>query len=289
MKNLKTAQLSFFVLWVFLLSVCSTPPKNPGEISDLRRRAESQLELANKQADRDSFEEALAMVDEAKRLGIAADDPDLRTRAGLLRGNVLFSLGREDEAAAEWNEALSEAERTGNAELAAVSRIHIARGKLRSPGGKAGAQSVLDETNRNLAQIKSSRHYIAFAWTLVGLAEKELGRYDRAEAALNNSLKIHEKDRYFELAAYDWYLTASFRSLSRDYNGARQALEKAIAFDRRIENSWGLASDWRALGDVEKKAGNAEAARAAYIRASEIFRSIESPAAAEEALSRIER
>jgi tetratricopeptide (TPR) repeat protein len=89
------------------------------------------------------------------------------------------------------------------------------------------------------------------------------------------------------MAAYDWFMIASFRSLSGDYRGARQALESAIAFDRRVENSWGLANDWRALGDVSQKAGDRAAARAAYLRAAEIFRAIEDESAAEEVLKRM--
>jgi tetratricopeptide (TPR) repeat protein len=70
------------------------------------------------------------------------------------------------------------------------------------------------------------------------------------------------------------------------YPAALAALESAIALDRRAENSWGLATDWRALGDVHKKAGNAAASEAAYRRAAEIFRSLGMADAAKEAESR---
>jgi len=286
-ETIRTLINRFFVLSVLLFTACSSAPKNPGEITDMRRRAESQLDLANNQADRGGLENALSLAGEAKRLAVSADDPDLRIRTGLSLGNVLFLLGRVEEAEAEWNEALAEAVRTGNAVLTAVSRIHVARGKLLLPDGKASAQSVRDEVNRSMEQIKSSRHYTAFAWTVIGLAERDLGRYAQAEAALRRSLEIHEKDRYFELAAYDWFLIASFRSLSGNYNGARQALESALNLDRYIENSWGLANDWRAFGDVQKKAGNSEAARFSYTRAAGIFRAIGDTEAAEETLSRI--
>jgi tetratricopeptide (TPR) repeat protein len=273
---------------LLLIAACSSAPKNPGEVDIKHRYAEKQLEAGNKQADRGEIEDALNTLDEALNLAIALDDPSLRIRAGLSRGNVLFSKGRAQEAVEGWNKALAEAERVGNNELAAVSRIHIARGRLLSPEGKASAaQSVRDEVDRNMGQVKSDRLYTAFAWTVIGLAEKELGRYALAEAAIRRSLEIHEKDRYFELAAYDWFMIASFRSLSGDYRLARLALETAIAFDRRVENSWGLASDWRALGDVSQKAGDRAAARAAYLRAAEIFRAIENEDAAEEVLKKL--
>jgi tetratricopeptide (TPR) repeat protein len=256
-------------------------------VYSIRKQAETQLALGSRQADRGGFETAMVILDEAMRLAVVADDPGLRIRVGLSRGNVLFSLGRGEEAEKDWNDALSEAERDDSSELAAVSRIYIARGKLLSAEGKSAAQTVRDEVDRNLSRIKD-RYYTAFAWTIIGLAEKELGRYAQAEAAVRRAVEIHEKDHYFELAAYDWFMIASFRSLARDYRGALQALEAAIAFDRRVENSWGLASDWRAMGDVHRKAGNNEASRAAYLRAAEIFHAIGNREAAEQAHSRAE-
>ena len=285
-------KLTIILLTIILaVSACSTPPSNPGDVYSVRRQAEAQLELGGRDADRGSFESALVILDEALRLAVAADDPGLRVRAGLSRGNVLFSLGRGEEAEKAWNDALGEAERAGNGELAAVSRVYIARGKLLSQAdesaGGAAAQTIRDEVNRNLAQIKD-RYYTAFAWTIIGLAEKELGRYAPAEAAVRRAVDIHEKDRYFELAGYDWFMIASFRSLAGNYRGALEALETAAAFDRRVENSWGLASDWRAMGDVHRKAGSAEASRAAYQRAAEIFRALGNDEAAEQTLSRAE-
>ena len=271
-----------------VLVACSTAPKKTGEIVDLRKRAETQLEQGNRQATHGNLNDALIFLDEAWRLAVITDDPGLRVRAGLSRSNVLFSLGRGDEALSGWTGSLGEAERMGNQEMAAVCRVHISRGRLLSPDGNTRAQAVRDEVSRELASIKSDRQYTAFAWTVVGLAERDLGRYAQAETALRRSLDIHEKDRNFELAAYDWFLIASFRSLSGDYGKARQALESAIAFDRRVENSWGLANDWRAMGDVQKKAGDRESARAAYTRAAEIFRSLRMEEAAADALSRID-
>lgn len=277
-----------FILSLLLSAACSTPPRNPGETDDLRRRAESQLEFANRQAERGGLDAALSLATEAKRLAVAADDPDLRVRTGLSRGNILFSLGLVAEAEAEWRAALAESEWTGNSVLVAVSRIHIARGRLFSPaGGRAAAQSVREEITVNLSLLRANSHYAAFAWTVIGRAERYLGRYAEAEAAVRRSLDINMRNRLFELAAYDWFLIASFRSLSGNFDGARQALESAIELDRRVENSWGLANDWRALGDVESRAGNAEAARFAYTRSAEIFRAIGDNEAAAEALSRI--
>jgi tetratricopeptide (TPR) repeat protein len=279
------SKIAFVVLLV--ITSCSSAPKNPGEVYVLHRYAETQLSAGIKQADRGALEDALSTLDEVMRVAVMVDDPSLRIRAGLSRSNVLLSMGQRQSAEEGWNLALSEAERAGNKELTAVSRIHIARGRLLSPEGKASAQSIRDEVERNMGMVKSDRLYTAFSWTVIGVAEKELGRYAQAETAVRRSLEIHEKDRYFEQAAFDWFMIGSFRSLSGDYQGARKALESAIEFDRRVENSWGLASDWRALGEVSQKSGDRVSARVAYRRAADIFTALRNEAAAQEILEKL--
>ena len=267
----------------YLFFSCSSAPKNTGDIYDMRKDAETQLEMGNSQADRGNYATALVFINEARRLALITDNSSLLIRSGLSQGNVLFAMGNAEGASEAWNKSLDEAVFTGNNALAAVCRVHIARGKLISQGA---AQSVRDDVNRELALIKSDEVYIAFAWTVIGLAEKELGRYTAAEDAVRRALAIHEKARSLELAAYDWFMIASFRSLSGNSSGALKALESAIEYDRRTENSWGLANDWQALGDVQKKAGNLDAARAAYLRAANIFRALGNAEAAEKALKR---
>jgi tetratricopeptide (TPR) repeat protein len=274
------------VLAALGLAACSTPPKNPSDVYDVRQQAETQLELAGRQADRGNYGTALILLNEAMRLAVSVDNSSLRIRAGLSRGNVLFALNRSAEAFGDWERARDEAEKNGGGELLAVSRVHLARGRLLSGGDSA--PSVREEVDREMTNIKADRLYLAFSWTVIGLSEKDLGRYSQAEAALMRSLDIHEKGRYPEQAAYDWFLIASFRSLSGNYEGARQALESALAFDRRVENSYGLASDWRALGDVYKKAGRPKESREAYQRSAEIFRATGNDEAAVEVLERAE-
>jgi len=273
--------LLFVICYLFFS--CSSAPKNTGDVFDTRKDAETQLEMGNAQADRGDFAAAQVFALEARRLAVITDSSSLLIRSGLFLGNVLFAQGKVQEASDAWNKALEEAVFTGNKELAAVCRVHITRGKLLSQGA---AQSVRDDVSRELALIKSDEMYIAFAWTVIGLAEKELGRYTAAEEAIRRALAIHEKARNLELAAYDWFMIASFRSLSGNYSGALKALESAIEYDRRTENSWGLANDWQAFGDVQKKAGDLDTARAAYARAASIFRALGQNEAAEKALAR---
>jgi tetratricopeptide (TPR) repeat protein len=240
-----------------------------------RKGAEIQLEQANRQAERGDFEEALALLEVAWQFAVAADDPGLRVRSTLSRGNILFYQGKEDEAARAWEEALAEAEAAGDAELASVVRIYRARGRLLAAEERGtAAAAVKREVSAEISRIKKDKPSIALGWTVIALADKEGRRFDDAEAAARKALDIHLKGNYLEQAAYDWYLIASIRSVAGDYTGAQAALEETIALDRRAENSWGLAMDWRALAEVYRKAGNAGRSEAAATRSEEILQAL---------------
>lgn len=251
---------------------CSSKPKNPGDIYTLRAQAEKELDLANKDAVRGNYENALLLLNESRRKAILTDDTGLIIRNGLSRGNVFFSLGREEEAFAEWENSVTEARKSGDGELLSVSIIHKARGKLLS--GKASAKEVLDEVNREAGNIEKDLLYVSFSWQVKGLALRDSGSFKDAEDAVKRSFEIHEKNRQLDDASYDWFLIASIRSLSGNLDGALQALDEAIALDRRIENSWGLAADWRAKGDVYRKAARMSEANEAYKRAINIYEAL---------------
>jgi tetratricopeptide (TPR) repeat protein len=281
--------IRFAVLWGLLwgaLAGCSSTPKRPAEVTGLKTAGERQLTLANQETDRGNFASALGLLDEVWRVAVASDDPSLRIRTSLSRGNIFFSQGRRSEADSAWAAALAEAESLGGAqgdtqggrELAAVCRIYIARGRLlaaiRDGAGDQAAAPVKTDVNRDLGLIKNDQLSVALGWTVIGLAEKESRRFGEAEDAVKKALSIHEKNNYLEYAAYDWYLIASIRSVAGKYPDATTALEEALALDRRAENSWGLAMDWRALGEVYRKQGKTAEAEAASARSAEILRAI---------------
>jgi tetratricopeptide (TPR) repeat protein len=270
------------LLTALALGACSSAPKKPAETSAARTAAWAQLELANREAERGNYGAAREFLAEGRRLAVSADDPPLLVRAALAWGNILSFQGDAAGAAAAWDEALAEAERAGERELAALCRVYMARSRLQSGASPPG--EVRAAVGKELPLLKD-RLSAALAWTVAGLAEKEDRRWNEAEAAVKKALDIHLQDDYLENAAYDWFLIASIRSVAGNYPAAREALGEAVLLDRRTENSYGLASDWRALGDLHRKAGESAEAAAAWARSAGIFRSIgmEAEAAAVEA------
>jgi len=281
MKRINKINLTVFILTVLLTAVsCSSKPKNSGDIYDMRVRTEKELATGNREAGRGNFETALSVIKECKRKAILVDDEGLIIRSGLSLGNVLFTIGRRDEAFSEWEDAVALSEKHENKEILSVAKIFYARGRLLS--GKTGAAQVLEEVNRESANIKTDKLFIAFSWQVKGMSQRELRSFTEAENSIKRSLEIHEKEKYLENVSYDWYVIASIRSLAGNYQGALQALESSISFDRRTENSWGLAANWSAMGDVYRKTGKTKEADDAYRRAKVIYEAMSRKAEVEE-------
>jgi tetratricopeptide (TPR) repeat protein len=269
-------RLSFLFIFLAFFSGCSSAPKKATEIFTDRNTAIKQLELANLTANRGRYEDALVILEGARKLALSTDDPSLRLNTSISRGNFLFALDRREEAFAEWKSASDEGDASGQPVLAALARIYLIRASvlLDTEEGAANVGELKDQLSREMAAVRSDANATAVGNITLGLAEKQIGRWEEAESAVRKALSYHEKELFLEETAYDWFLIASIRSMAGNYDASLEALDMAIGFDRRAENGFGLASDWQAVGDVLLKAGrNAESA-AAWRRAAEIYRAI---------------
>ena len=273
------------VLLLPVFSSCSTAPKRPAEVFSIQALADSIMGRANKEADQGNYAQALILLEEAWRLAVTTDRPNLRVRVNLAKASTRFAMGQTEEAERIWRSAEREAEFSQEPMLASACRIFRARNLLLA--GKADPAETLELVLQEQNMLKSDKIFYAVSWTVKGMAEKELGHFAEAEKSVMNALAIHTKGNYLEQAGYDWYLIASIRSVSGDYRGAIEALRNAINYDRRAENTFGLAMDWAAMGDVYRKLERENNATRSYRRSAEIFRAMDKEKEAKEVESRI--
>ena len=294
MSNYDPPQRNHFSrgLWVLSLAVviflpaffsgCSSAPRRPEEVFTVRITATNLLNLASYNASQGRFEEALFILEDAWRLVLSTDDPPLRVTTAISRGSILFSLGRYAEAFETWESASAEGDASLLPVPAAQARIYTIRARLvqlsnTHEGGQeadAEAEQLRAQVLREIAAVRAEAGIVASGYLTLALAQKQLRRWTEAENAAREALRIYERDRLLEDTAYAWFIIASIRSVSGNHNAALEALRTAIAFDRRAENGFGLASSWHAMGDVYQNAGRIAESRAAHRRAADIYRAI---------------
>ena len=276
-------RVMFFLIKALILLLifagCSSAPKKPAEIVTERTVAANYLNLANQTANRGRYEDALLILVEARRFAVSTDDPQLRIKTSMSRGNILFSLGRQDEAFREWDTASAEGDASGETVLAAFARIYKIRGELvrlanNGSNDNAAVESLKERLSRERNLTAPDLLATAAGYVTLGIAEKQLGRFADAENAAKKALEIHEKNLNLEEAAYDWFIIASIRSVAGNYSASLEALNSSIGFDRRAENGFGLASSWKAMGEVYQKTGMTSESRLAFDRAAEIYRAL---------------
>jgi tetratricopeptide (TPR) repeat protein len=273
------------LLFVIFLASCSTAPKRPAAVYNIQSMTDNLIGMANKEADQANYEQALMYLDSAWILAVQTDRPSLRVRVNMGMADVNYLLGKTAEAENIWRRTEREADFNDEPMLASACRVFRARSTLMSGTGKP--DEVLAIVQKELNILKPDKLFYATAWTVKGLCEKEMGLHIDAEKSIMNALSIHEKANYLEQAAYDWYLIASVRSVAGNYQGAIDALNRAIAFDRRAENTFALAMDWTATGEVYRKMGNENRAAMSFSRAAEILRAVDKEAEAFEIEQRI--
>jgi tetratricopeptide (TPR) repeat protein len=272
--------------FLFSFSSCSSAPRQSGENFHDRNAALNQLNLANQAANRGRYEEALFILEEARRLAVSTDNPSLRIRTATSRGNFLFYLGRHADAFLEWENASLEGDASAEPVLAALARIYAIRARIillaNEPEERdaAGARTNSDieeltaQLSREMSIVRADAVSTAAWHVTMGLAERQLGRWAEAEREVRRALEFHERNNNLEDAAYCWFLIASIRSFAGNHNASLEALRTAIRLDRQAENGFGLASSWQAMGDVYQRAGRLEEASSARQRAAEIYRAI---------------
>ena len=285
----KRIRLLFTLLAVLVLSAsCSSAPKKPKEIFTERNTLAGQLDLAVKTANQGNFKDALASVEYVNKKSVSLDSPHLIVRSSIVMGNILFAIDRYDEAFAQWDRGIEAAVRDKEKNLESEARIYRARGSLLLPDkNNVNIEEIKTMLNREINSLKDDPAAQAAGYAVLGLAEKEQRRYAEAEAALRKALAIHEKQLFLEDAAYDWFIIASVYSVNQKYSDAVNALNNAITLDRKAENGFGLASSWRALGDVFIKSGNTAEAASAYRRSADIYNALGMEKNAMESMSKI--
>ncbi|NJN18711.1 MAG: tetratricopeptide repeat protein [Oscillochloris sp.] len=215
----------------------------------LRAGEVAQAEFANLAAI-DYFRRALLLLD--------ARAPE-RSDVLLRLGGVLELVGRRDEAAECYDEALTLAE--DRDEALTLARCRMAIGELARKGGQYDAASRQLISARDGFAALYDRANLAQAINLLGTLAAQQGDFAVAEQLYAESLGIRR-----ELADLNGVSNAlnNLGILARyrgDYQRARELQEESLAMRRLSGNRWGIAASLSNLGNVLTDLGELAEAR----------------------------
>ncbi|MCL2293608.1 MAG: tetratricopeptide repeat protein [Spirochaetes bacterium] len=257
---------------VFLFAVsCSSAPRKSSEVNTRKNRAADFMGFGNRYFAHGIYSQALVFFYMALDENIAADFDYGKSRVKGSIGRTHLLMGNLSDAERYLLESYNLAKQLGDRALLASAASKLAElyvfGNLLSEAEKFASEAIaLARTNSNT--MAEALHILAMIERRKGMSEKALTTIDRA-------IRINRRNRAHINLAANYYLMASIFSQQGNFNKATEMLHIAIREDRLIENSYGIAQSYKALGIVALRNNQREEAYPFFIRALNIFRVIE--------------
>jgi tetratricopeptide (TPR) repeat protein len=255
---------------------------------------------------------ALERYIEAERLfGVLEEQGERMITLGLTeQADCLVELGRLEDAAATYEEAIARSEKLNDFRQVAVSKWNLAR-VLLNQGRHTNALANLEEAC-TVFEAQNEPTSVAGIWHQIGRVQQDAGQYDAAEAAYRRSLEIktqlnnrarqapsltmlgnlyndylhrpEEAVTFYRQAADIFVETEDLRSegVTRNniantlrqlerYDEARTEIRRAIECKRPFGHAATPWTSFAILHAIETAVGNGAAARAAWVQARDAY------------------
>ncbi|MFL6275506.1 MAG: tetratricopeptide repeat protein [Blastocatellia bacterium] len=146
-----------------------------------------------------AVEAALAPLGEAQRrfqaLADAGDTSAARMAAAAITetADCLTDLGRLDEAAAAYQEAIGRFEKLGDQRWVAVGKGNLGTARLRQKRYQEALEAHTEA--RSIFESLGEPGHVGVAWHLIGVVHREAGQFEQAESAYRQSLAIKVREK----------------------------------------------------------------------------------------------
>jgi tetratricopeptide (TPR) repeat protein len=249
-------------LAVFTVS-CSSTPKGSRDVVTRKNEAADYAKLADGFYFAGQYPSALQFYGEALDGNLSVDNVEGAIIARSSLGRVYLTMGRMQDAAREFGDALEDARIFGKSSLLALCLSNL--GELRFAQDRVdeadelftAAEPLAIGDNATAALVSHNR----------GMVAKARGDLAAAEALILKAAAANEKaDRWAELGS-NRYVLASIANARGDLPGAIALAELALAADKAAENVPGIGADLQALARLRRRNGEPELAFDLYRRA----------------------
>lgn len=244
------ACLACTAAFLLLGASCSSAPRRVLESHERKNEAAGYIRLADGFFGRGQYEFAMQYYREALEANLSVDYVEGAILARSSLGRVYMLLAAEADAERELQDALFDAELLGNRNLLALCWNNL--GELRYRQGRVDeAAALFADAVATVGNDDKLRAVIAHNVGVVSLAG---GNLDEAAASFNRARQANERAKRWSEYAANSYMLASIENQRGNLELAITWAERALAADRRAENSLGIAADLEALGRLNRKA-----------------------------------
>jgi tetratricopeptide (TPR) repeat protein len=269
----------------FALAIsCSSAPPKSDTVAIVRNQAAEASVFGNAYFQQGRYDLALQSFTRALEYNTSVDNTEGIIRSYDSIGRVHMALG-ELERAAEFFSRAREMARGQGGTLLFMSTNSLGEAYLRR-GEPQKALATFEEALA-IPGAKLTAEQIAILSHNLGTAHMNLGNDSRALELLAKALAANLANKLFEAAAANCYMMASIRAKQGDFSGARSDAERALRYDKQIENSSGIILDLYALGTIASRSGDREASLDFFRRSYLVATTLGAKAQTRKALERL--
>ncbi|MDR1932562.1 MAG: tetratricopeptide repeat protein [Spirochaetales bacterium] len=256
-----------------LFGACSSAPDTPEEVFEKRNQAARNMEAGNRYFREAAYNQALEFYQMALDSYTAMDDSGGHVTALNSMGKVFFLAGEEEKAQGFYDKAWASARKSRQPALIIQSANN--RGELAL---RRGENNKALETFRTALEMgaadASGTLELAVLYHNMGASLRNAGDFAGALDCVLKAADMNRAAKRFSELASNYYLLSSIHFRQDKLEEAKTNALAALEYDKKMENSPGIAQDLLALGAVAQKTGDTEEAHDAYKRSFLVYRSL---------------
>lgn len=267
-----------------LIISCSSAPPKSDTVTTVRDQAAQNSAYAEAYFRQGRYDLALQFFTQSLNQNTSIDNVEGITQSYVAIGKTYIAMGSLDMAEDILLKARERA-RTASPSLffaasGSLGELYLARGDPQKGLAVFEEALAMPAGSRTPAQTAQLNHNL-------GTAQKGLGNYPKALEYFNTSLRINTANKIIDSAAADHYMIASVYSLLGRYDDAVKSAETALALDKKIESSPGIAQDLYALGLIATRRKDTTAAYDYFQRSYLVFVTLGSKPGMKKALAEL--
>ncbi len=254
-----------------LAASCSTAPAKTDTVTAVKKQAADASGVGDGYFLQGRYDLAMQFFEQALSYSTSVDDAEGIIQSTNSIGKVYMAVGSLDGAQRMFTQARDRA-LSGDPRLLFLSYTN--HGELLLRKGQPQDALRIFEQAQAMPQAARTPEQGAILLHDIGTAHKNMEDLSGALEFYNQSLKINLDHKLHAEAASDYYMIASVYSKQGDYESAIRNAQLALASDKLVENSPGIAQDLYALGLIEQKRQRFSAAYDWFLRSYQVSLSL---------------